>query len=183
MYFRYFDFKSLGGIPPSPVAITTGRPSTSLRYATPIASPSHMGGDNAPTDMLPIIIGNISRTGGMNFPLSLSTTSLPLTLFSGSSSAGKILPRSVLTRNSCRPASRAGSVSIEILVNLSLSRVETDGSFLLPPLLYPSPPLFLKCINLFWGLYSGSIASFGHTSVQAPHPVQYLSMSVTCSTT
>ena len=142
-YFRYFDFRSLGGIPPSPEHITTGIPSTSLRYETPIARPSHIGGESAPIDMLPIIIGYISRTGGINFALSLFTESLLFSIFNGSSSGGSILPKRVLTRNSCLPASSAGSVSIEILVNLSLSRVEMAGSFLLPPLLYPSPPLFL----------------------------------------
>src|SRR5512139_1707248 len=133
-YLRNFDFKSLGGMPPSPEHITTGMHSTSLRYATPIASPSHIGGERAPTDMLPIMIGYISRTGGMNTP-SLSITSFPPTFLSGSCSGGRFLPKKVLIRNSCLPASSAGSVSIDILVNLSLSRVDTDGSFLLPPLL------------------------------------------------
>src|SRR5574340_882334 len=100
-YFRYFDLRSPGGIPPSPEHITTGIPSTSLRYATPIARPSHMGGERAPTDMLPIIMGYILRTGGMNVELSLFTKSLLFSIFKGSSSGGSILPKRVLMRNSC----------------------------------------------------------------------------------
>ena len=128
--------------------MTTGRPSTSFKYVTPIARPSHMFGESAPMDMLPIIIGYISRTGGTNTPDFLSTSSLPFTTCIGSSSAGSILPRYVLILNSCLPASSAGSVSIDILENLSLSRVEGIGSFLRPPLVYGLPPWFLWKLNL-----------------------------------
>ena len=49
--------KAAGACRLHPEHITTGRPSTSFRYATPIARPSHIGGESAPIDMLPIVIG------------------------------------------------------------------------------------------------------------------------------
>ncbi len=44
-------------MPPSPEHITTGRPSTSFRYVMPMARPSHMWGESAPIDMLPMRMG------------------------------------------------------------------------------------------------------------------------------
>ena len=59
---------------------------------------------------------------------------------------------------------------MDILVNFSLSRVDTDGSFLLPPLLNGSPPLFFVMIELvLWielGLY-GLIGAYERASTCA----------------
>ncbi|EKD34922.1 MAG: hypothetical protein ACD_75C02127G0001, partial [uncultured bacterium] len=85
--------------------------------------------------MEPMTKGKISRVGGIQ---------PPLTLFSRNSSGESTRPSVVVTLNSCRPASSAGSVSMEIRSKMIRSRSVGPVAFRRPPLFIGSPFLFSK---------------------------------------
>ena len=118
--------------------------------------------------MEPITKGKISLVGGIQPPSRVRFKN---------STGSRVRPRVVVILNSWRPASSAGSVSMEMRLNMIRSR--SVGPILLrrPPRFAGSPFWLLKksvrC-SLVFG--TGWMASFGQTTEHMEQPIQALAM-------
>ncbi len=96
------------------------------------------------------------------------------------SSGGRIRPRRVRSSNSWRPASRAGSVSMEMRTNLISSR-RLPGSLRRPPRRRGTPPWLMWKRSLSGSsLWIGMMAWLGQTRSHMPQPMQAWAGSVRC---
>ena len=129
-----------------------------------------MFGESAPKDMEPMTNGKISRVGGIHSPASRRRRN---------SSGGSTRPRMVLMLNSCRPASSAGSVSMEMRVKLMRSSTVRPETLRRPPRFWASPCwLWRKLARRSLSFRCGPMASFGQTEAHMEQPMQRLAMSV-----